>query len=312
MPGRSRLLSSLAAALCAAAVLASASGCSGAADAATPAPAPTPTVLDSTGLRLPVAAYLLSPDTQLQLDKASQALVKQCMKRYGLTYADSPAAPRSAPATITEMRYGVTNPEQARTTGYHFGPANPGYLPPSKETAPPENTDPGYQLVLNGNGTPGKSAGTPTPYGSQTVQPGGCMGEMGGKLTAGATFLGEASLIHQIDGQSFSESLKAPAVQTVFQAWSACMLAKGHHYATPMDAVNDPAFSKPALGKDEQQTAQADVACKQQSNVVGVWFTAEVDRQNTLMAQHKDELRTINIQMQKQAAVFAEVLRTAG
>ncbi|MFI9272750.1 hypothetical protein ACIGXM_18800 [Kitasatospora sp. NPDC052896] len=312
MSGRSRPLPVLLAALCTAAVLATASGCAGDADAdsatGSPTPAPTPTVLDSTALQLPIAGYLLTPPAQLRLDQASQLLVTQCMQRHGFTYLTTPAAPRSTPTSITEMRYGVTSPDQAKSTGYHFGPADPGYLPNVAESSPPDDGDPGYQLVLKGNGSPGKP-GTATSYKSQPVSAGGCLGDMHDKLSDGATFLGDAALAQQIDSESFSDSLKAPAVRAVFQEWSACMAAKGFHYATPMDAVNDPAFAGPTPGRNEQQTAEADVACKQQENVVGVWFTAEVDRQHALMAQHSGELQTIKVQMAGQAAVVDDLLR---
>jgi hypothetical protein len=132
------------------------------------------------------------------------------------------------------------------------------------------------------------------------------------KLQAGATFLGTAALVEQINDQSFADSMKTPAVQAVFRSWSSCMQAKGFHYATPMDAVNDKAFGGATATPAELQTAQADVACKQQTNVVGVWFAAEADRQHALMAPHAGELRTIKIQMGDQAAVVADVLRQAG
>ncbi|WP_431681374.1 hypothetical protein [Kitasatospora sp. KL5] len=313
MPGPSRLPTALAAALGAAAVLASATGCSGSADAAaTPAPAATPTVADSIDLHLPVSDYLLTPQAKLQLDRAAQKLVDQCMHRYGLALSDDPVAPRSTPATLTQMRYGVTSAQQAKTTGYHFGPANPGYLPAATAGPRPENTDPGYKLVLRGNGTPGEDDATPAPHGSKTVPAGGCTGEMHKKLSGRAAFLGEAALVHEIDAKSFDESRKVPAVQEAFRGWSACMLGKGFRYAAPMDAVNDPAFAGEGPGRDEQKTAEADVACKQQGNVVGIWFAAEVDRQHAMMADHKNELQTIRAQMDEQSAAVSETLNTAG
>ncbi|PYC76806.1 hypothetical protein C7C46_21740 [Streptomyces tateyamensis] len=313
MPSRPRLLPALIAALGSAAVLASVSGCSGAADAAVPAPAATPTVLNSAALHLPTDDYQLSPEATARLGRATQLVVGQCMKGYGLSVDQSVAGAKSAPATATEMRYGVTNPEQAKTTGYHFGPADEGYLPPSAApTGPPPNTDPEYQQVLRGNGTPGTTEGTATTYHGKNVPAGGCVGEMHTKLQAGATFLGVAALVRQIDSQSFTEAMKTPAVQAAFQSWSSCMLAKGFHYATPIDAVNDKAFRTDTASPTELATAQADVACKQQGNVVGVWFAAEVDRQHALMQPHVGELKTIKMQMQDQAAAVAEVLQAAG
>ncbi|MDH6128059.1 hypothetical protein [Kitasatospora sp. GP82] len=313
MHGRSPLSRPLAAAVGACAALAVLSGCSAASADGTgaPAPSPTPTTVESTDLHLPIADYIPSQADQTLYSKGAQVVLQECMKGYGLSFPDHYLGPKSAPSTITEMRYGVTSSARAKTTGYHFGPADPGYLDFTPPPDQPENRDQGYQLVLKGNGTPGKNEGTPTTYRSMTVPPGGCMGQMTKKLSAGATFLGEADLVKQINAKGFSQSMQEPAVQAVFKDWSSCMAGKGYHYATPMDAVNDPAFGGPKPAPGEPQTAQADLACKQQYNVVGVWYASEANQQRALMAQHAGELRTIKVQMQQQIAVASDVLRSA-
>ncbi|GAA1096606.1 hypothetical protein [Kitasatospora arboriphila] len=314
MPGPSRLLTALAAALGAAAVLASATGCSGSAGAApaTHAPAPTPTVTDRLDLRLPLADHLLTPQARRDLDRAARKLVDQCMRRFGFALADDPVVAGSDPTTPARMRYGVTSAQQARTTGYHAAPADPGRSATPTATPGPRNTDPGYLLVLRGNGTAGTNGGTPAPHGSRTVPPGGCTGEMTKELSGRAVFLGDPPLVREIDAKGFAESQRTPAVQEAFRGWSACMLASGFHYGTPLDAAADPAFAGESPGRGEQRTAEADVACKQRGNVVGIWFAAEVDRQHALMAGHEDELRTIGIQLQEQAVRVDGTLNTAG
>ncbi|MGK4585839.1 hypothetical protein [Kitasatospora sp. HPMI-4] len=316
MFGRSPLSRPLAAAVGSCAALAAMwalPGCSAASADSTgaPAPSPAPTTVESADLRLPIADYIPSQADETLYGKAAQALLQECMKGYGLSFPGHYLGPKSAPATITEMRYGVTSSAQAKTTGYHFGPADPGYLDFTPPPDPPENTEQGYQLVLKGNGTPGKNDGTPTAYRSMTVPAGGCMGRMTEKLSAGATFFGEADLVKQINSEGFSGAMKDPAVQAVFKDWSSCMAGKGYHYATPMDAVNDPAFAGPKPAPGEQRTAQADLACKGQYNVVGVWYASDANHQRALMAQHAGELRTIKVQMRQQAAVAGEVLGSA-
>ncbi|MEW1911878.1 hypothetical protein AB0442_26130 [Kitasatospora sp. NPDC085895] len=314
MPGPSRLLTALAAALGAAAVLASATGCSGSAGAAPAAhaPAPTATVTDGLDLRLPLADHLLTPQARRDLDRAARKLVDQCMRRFGFALADDPVLADSGPTTPARMRYGVTSAQQARTTGYHAAPADPGRPATPAATPGPRNADPGYLLVLRGNGTAGTDDGTPAPYGSRTVPPGGCTGEMTKELSGRAAFLGDPPLVREIDAEGFTESQRTPAVQEAFRGWSACMLANGFHYGTPLDAAADPAFAGEGPGRDERRTAEADVACKQRGNVVGIWFAAEVDRQHALMAGHEDELRTVGIQLQEQAARVDDTLNTAG
>ncbi len=313
MPAPTRSLRALPVAAWAVAALTVLSGCSGAADAAAPAPSATPTLLATAELRLPVADYLVSHEDQLRISGASQALLQSCMKPYGFTVPSEDFSLKSGPVTITEMRYGVTSAEQAKLTGYHFGPANPGFHAPAPGSpdSTPANNDPDYLKVMRGNGTPGKNDGTAFSYHGIQVPAGGCTGEMTKKLTADATFFGDADLVKLINSQGFTQSMQDTDVQAVFKKWSACMLGHGYHYATPLDAVNDPAFAGKDPGPGEQQTAQADVACKQQENVVGVWFTVEANLERAAMAQHRGELRTIKAQMQQQAAVAADVLRSA-
>ncbi|MFJ8041644.1 hypothetical protein ACIRBX_14215 [Kitasatospora sp. NPDC096147] len=277
---------------------------------ATARPEPVPTaVRDAIDLRLPVTAYTPTADERLRSRQAVQRVLQDCMKDFGLSFPSHDLRAPSGPVSATQMRYGVTSLAQAELTGYHFGAANPGWTATGPAPDPPDNTDPGYQLVLKGNGAPGTD-GTPADHLGKPVPPGGCMGAMSRKLAAGATFRGEAALVKQISAEGFDRSLKDRAVVAAFAKWSACMADRGHHYATPMDALNDPAFAEAEPAPNERETAKADVACKAEHNVVGIWFAAEATFQRARIAEHQEELRTIRKQMDQQNSLAATVVAT--
>lgn len=85
------------------------------------------------------------------------------------------------------------------------------------------------------------------------------------------------------------------------------MTAKGYDYRTPLDPPHDPRFAG-GLPAAEIATATADVACKKQANVVGVWFAVESAYQKRLVAKDRDVLRRLrrfNLALVRRAAQVA-------
>lgn len=68
------------------------------------------------------------------------------------------------------------------------------------------------------------------------------------------------------------------------------MKAKGHHYAAPWDAGNDPRFRGPRSTPTEVAVAVADVTCKEKTNVVGVWYAVDAAYQKAFIAANKAAL----------------------
>jgi hypothetical protein len=83
-------------------------------------------------------------------------------------------------------------------------------------------------------------------------------------------------------------------VTAVFREWSACMKTKGFDYPNPTAAPGrDPKFSDATPSPLELAIAQSDVACKRQTNLVGVWFAVDGAYQQVAMAHHMTTLARI-------------------
>ncbi|MFJ5829699.1 hypothetical protein [Streptomyces sp. NPDC093089] len=79
---------------------------------------------EATGLGFPLGAYRLSPEEDMVLQQGVDALVTDCMARYGFQYKPAPARTPSGQSRsrihgVTESRsHGVTEEREARSYGY--------------------------------------------------------------------------------------------------------------------------------------------------------------------------------------------------
>lgn len=174
-----------------------------------------------------------------------------------------------------------------------------GYTPPSWMTGPlrpfkVNRLPPRERRVLVGVESPTTRAASAAPargQGGQHVPSGGCEGQASRELAAAG--IGSpaqrsgAALIVQINVQGFEQAQSEPQVRAVFAKWSACMRSHGYHYATPLQAGGSPPWNLNAPpSRAEIRAAETDVACKQEVNVLGVRFTAEVGAERVLIARH--------------------------
>lgn len=224
-------------------------------------------VTGTTGLTLPVTEYLLSDDDLRLLDDAHTAALGRCFARAGVVPPELPSLVPSVPVTHTERRYGLADPELAAASGYHLSDDD-GAKPELELTAEQER-------VLFG---PPQADGTP-------AADGGCSGEA---VAAVGGDLGNPEAAQRVDVRSVTLAMKDPRVRTAFADWSACMADRGHEYTTPWDPPNDPRFTGPAPGADEAAVAVDDVACKEETNVVGVWHAVDAALQTVLIDAEPD------------------------
>jgi hypothetical protein len=70
------------------------------------------------------------------------------------------------------------------------------------------------------------------------------------------------------------------------------MAGEGYRYASPLDRTGFD-LDHPAVSPSEIATAQADVTCKQQTQLVSVWFHAEVEYQRKWIEQHAEEFHEV-------------------
>ncbi|WP_436774111.1 hypothetical protein [Yinghuangia sp. YIM S09857] len=228
-----------------------------------------PRLADMSGQRLPVEEFLLQPGQSAKIQAVRKALVVRCLKAQGIDFAfPAPTGPASADSgrTQSEMRY-VTPPDVAAKFGYH----NPdGQVQPSPPPAMPERTE---KALFGKDGR------------------GGCFADVDADLAARGMVVQDSELVVGINVDNMARSMQDERMKAAFAAWSACMKAKGHAYATPMDASGDPRWSQaPAASPEEIATAVAHTACMTENNVVGIWFTVESAYEKREIDAHAAEL----------------------
>jgi hypothetical protein len=87
-----------------------------------------------------------------------------------------------------------------------------------------------------------------------------------------------------------------PRVLAVSAAWSRCMARRGFHYASPQQPAGHNWPAKPTAA--ETATAVADVACKQQVNLINTWLTVEAAYQTALIGQNIGTLADLQASFQ--------------
>ncbi|MEW2291092.1 hypothetical protein ABZ719_00085 [Streptomyces sp. NPDC006743] len=269
-------------------------------------PAATPTAgADVQSLHLPIERYMLTPAQTARYDWAAASLVRDCMRGFGFTYPVS-----HAPATGEQVlqysvmfrRYGVTDPETARTWGYHV----PRDAPASAATAGRAQAKPpalsaGARTVLSGvDVTTGERI---TEYLGRRVAVNGCYGApdraLGARSSASDGLQGPGTgadgIVSRIKAESFVASSRDPRVTDVFRRWQRCMERNGYRVAAdPLSAsARLSALDLPEPDQTELAQARTDVACKQRTNLAGVWFAVESAYQEAAIARDGDDLARV-------------------
>ncbi|MET0132896.1 MAG: hypothetical protein ABW215_04805, partial [Kibdelosporangium sp.] len=232
-----------------------------------------PVLLASADLRLPVQDYLATAEQNELFARARLKLVQDCMKRFGVDYPAEPVtADQYGPRSLTDRRYGITDAELARTSGYGLGARDPGL----QKRPPRPDIDAAGETVLTGAGQSVVN-GDPVPAG-------GCLGEADRTLSASVPTGTDVELGRRLQLQSFDAAKQDSRVRAVFRAWSDCMAQHGYHYADPLAAAGDPTFTGVPTAA-QIAVATTDIACKSATNLVGVWFTVETAYQKRQIEQ---------------------------
>lgn len=229
-----------------------------------------PSGTSPTTLVLPVERYLFSQDQTDFLNAVVYDEARSCMSGLGFALPSLPLRDTTGTAGLVGLRYGPSDPATAARLGYHLATTASAHAAPAQ---PPSTADERAAYF-------GTSGSGPR---------GGCHGQAAASV-AGAATLAESPVAQQIKDQGYTESLTDPRVVHIVQAWSQCMKTKGYTYADPEAAYSDARWRTSAASATEIRTAVADVACKQQTNLVGVWFAVESAYENTRMAQQSTDL----------------------
>ncbi len=275
-------------------------GCTSDAPTATSRTA-APTLLASAELRMPLEEHLLTGADLDLVAAAEEKLTATCMARLGVPRWSRPQPPAGFHSLrMAERRYGITDDGEASQLGYRQSPET-WWQPPVDQRVEVQLTGGrGGALEMQRTGNPVVFNGHRLPFG-------GCQGEARMTLSGAIGPIRPPALVATLSAESFGQSLRDPRVSEALGAWSACMADSGYTYQTPLeplveheDALRELAAAKhlpigvpfvtPPPSAEEIAIARADVACKQQTNLIGVWFTVETEIQKQLIVEHATEL----------------------
>jgi hypothetical protein len=266
-------------------------------------PKPEPERGLAKGLNLPLETHLQTYEDTVTLDKGMRHLQEKCMADYGLTVTlplEGTNPPPNDNDANMERRYGLTDRENAARHGYGL----PGESDSPVKQKAPELSDAEVEVLTGREKNPASATGGPPgqgkpareSYNGKKIHEDGCTGWAAKQINQPTT--DELTFIAELNGQSFTGSMQAPAVQEALATWSSCMKKVGYEaFPTPFEAANSIQHIEGAPTAEEKNLAVAEVDCKEKSGLVGVWFEEESKIQKQLIADNQaklDALRTRN------------------
>ncbi|MFE1962190.1 hypothetical protein [Streptomyces sp. NPDC059479] len=272
-------------------------------------------------LTLPLEAYMASYEDQVTVEQAANDLQQSCMKDYGidltLPRAGANPPPSDNDANI-ERRYGITDRAEAEKYGYELPPALQEHTKQSlrdlsgvevevltghtKPEPPktPKDVKAGESFVSPGQGTKPARA----EYNGKTLKTGGCVGWSKDQLGVQEV---DPIIVAQLAGDSLVQSMKDDKVIQAVTAWSSCMDGKGHAgLADPYKAMDQGVTNGGEPSQESIALAVDDIDCKEQTDLVKIWFGVESAIQDKQIADNKSQLTGIKEQHGKEVAAARE------
>ncbi|MFE7173245.1 hypothetical protein [Streptomyces sp. NPDC057616] len=257
-------------------------------------------------LALPLEKYMLSYDDQVTLDQATTHLQQQCMAGYGFHVTLPRPGGNPPPSTDDanmERRYGITDPNDAARYGYELAPKFRSHTSQSIPDLPgvqvevlTGHTKPAITKPKNGKGgyyiAPNSVKPARTSYNGKALKKGGCVGWSKEQIKLDDS---DALFVSQLAGKSLTDSQQEAGVRKTLKAWSSCMNSKGHkNLDDPYKAMaQGVAAGRGATSQGSVELAVDDVACKQQTHLVKIWFDAESKIEDKQIAGNRLKLRAI-------------------
>lgn len=297
-----------------AATAATATGCSSAAPvskaAALPALGPVPTITSPEQIALPIDDITPTKTQVAELIQASALATIQCVKSFGLdlsmaqTTDYSHVLPTYGDQEFGTL-YGYFDPQNVATVGYNLA---------TSLAAVPESQLTDSQSVVyfgeDGNQKP------VTTFDGKSVPKGGCQ-QAGGDAVGGIVIPHRGADLP--DGGPHLPQTD-PRMNSVDARWSACMKADGYAYASPLDALADPRWVQqgaPVTSASEPtrleiQVAEADMACKQSTNLVGQAVAIETAYENQYIDTHRAALSQYRQNLVARLRKAAAIVSAAG
>jgi hypothetical protein len=260
-----------------------------------------PILTSTVGLDYPLDQYQMTEELLDLAARATDLLVTDCMARFGLDWQpQSPAGNIGAPDRA--RRYGLLDLDMASELGYHPPDTDSGDQSTTGEQGAAEENrqiTPEQDLVWIGNGA--------STYNGLPVPEGGCAGEAQRRLEEDAPVPPEFFVI-QLEQQAGQRTDIDSRVQDGWSEWSNCMHQKGLDYGDPWKANDDPRWQTDVVTELEIATAVADVQCKHEVNLAGIWYAVEAAYQEQLIEEHSQQLTLVAEYVEVYAANVATVL----
>ncbi|MEU6892988.1 hypothetical protein ABZ934_14535 [Streptomyces sp. NPDC046557] len=260
----------------------------------------------TSSLSLPMDAYTDTEADALRMGRVQENLVARCMARFGFTY-DGVTAIEPSPGAAAQDRhaylFGLADPARAAAHGYD---KTSGEGRPAKPAAP-KLSDSEY-TVLHGETQGGDGQGAQPPpdalneedaarvdsgieVGGQKVPAGGCGREGYRKLYAPTKDSVDLLFAFGLEGEAHDRSKGDSRVADVLRKWSACMDKSGYTgIKTPYEVVEKLGLESDLGGAKAVTVAKADVACKREVNLVGIWYAVEKAYQQRLVEEQAETL----------------------
>ena len=218
-------------------------------------------------IKRPIEAYEPTDAQVDTINNGAYAAIRMCMAGFGIQLPKVRAGSDGDSFLVMKEDnpdYGYFSPDTVQQKGYdRTATMPPADVPPNSASA----------TLLSGRDASGTVV---TEYAGKKIPAGGCA-EVGMEASGGPPpFAGSAQ---GLPGGGPKIPQNEPHLASVNASWSACMKSKGFSYATPMAAYTNPkwiADQDPSKhSADEIATAQADISCKESTNLVGVAVAVE-------------------------------------
>ncbi|MFC8226878.1 hypothetical protein [Streptomyces sp. NPDC057287] len=272
-----------------------------------------PVLLDSKSLQFPLETYIPDATQRGTFGEAQDVLTDRCMKRYGYRYT---VRSRGTERGDNATRYGVSSAVSAARYGY----SNPE-LAESRPKPAQKALGTNEKLILHGEDKVDPSKAVPmsqeeaeksdkgaTTVAGKKVPAGGCVREGFLKLYApteeSVDIMVPQNFAFDANGRSRQDSRVAKAVK----AWSACMAEQGYRTDDPVSPQSDLGFGDTSLTTPKAvAAARQDVACKKETNLVGIWYAVEKAYQKRIIDQNAETLETVKKQLEERLRLAAEL-----
>ncbi|MFJ8012671.1 hypothetical protein [Streptomyces sp. NPDC096339] len=277
-----------------------------------PAIGAVPALLESRTLVFPLAPYTPNGRQLAVLDEAQDVLIDQCMQRYGFRFQQRRRA-ETAPKQDDSRRYGISDPAEAAQSGYTNPQLGRGSKPQQQSRGANEKlvlngleVDPSLQVPMNQEEAEKSDVAT-TVVGGQKVPAGGCLRESALKLFTPTKDTVDTMVAQGYGLEAYGRAQKDSRVVAATKAWSECMGKRGYAGFTDPTGL-PPGIDDSNIGSPQAITmATQDVACKKESNLVGIWYTVEVAYQQRAIERNAETLDLAKKQLDERMKLAAQL-----